>query len=149
MLNAQLRVCVSLPCRSLLISQDIHQALASPGQMQKVVVSMVPQPHSGDTPFLCKLAPWSRLFFGKQLHKLLQQLNWKERKKKQNTKPNTTKPMHYGVRLQSGWSNSPSSSIPTSSVPSSPRRQAGEQPQLHLMDFVWEVPGLPQLTKLQ
>lgn len=52
--------------------------------------------------------------------------------------------MHYGVRQQTGWSNSP-----TSSVPSSPWSQAGEQPQLHLMDFVWEVPGLPQPTKLQ
>lgn len=49
---------------------------------------MVPQPHSGDTPFLCKLAPWSRLFFGEQLHKLLQQLNWKE--KNNQTKHNKT-----------------------------------------------------------
>lgn len=56
--------------------------------MQKVVVSMAPQPNSGDTPFLCKLAPWSRLFFGKQLHKLLQQLNWKE--KNNQTKHNKT-----------------------------------------------------------
>lgn len=102
---------------------------------------MAPQPRSGDTPFLCKLAPWSRLFFGKQLHKLLQQLNSKE---KEITKPNTTKPMHYGVRQQTGWSNSR-----TSSVPSSPQSQAGEWPQLYLMDFVWEVPGLPQPTELQ
>jgi len=34
----------------------------------------LPGPAAG-TPFLCKLAPWSRLCFGKQLHQLLQQLN--------------------------------------------------------------------------
>lgn len=76
LLRAQRTLCVRapLPWSSVPVSQAIHKALASPGQMQKVVVSMAPRALSGDTPFLCKLAPWSRLCFGKQLHKLLQQL---------------------------------------------------------------------------
>lgn len=45
------------------------------GECKEVVVSMAARPGPGGTPFLCKLAPWSRLCFGKQLHKLLQQLN--------------------------------------------------------------------------